>query len=364
MTDDLFEDGSMSFGEHIEELRIHLIRALKGLLVAFLVMIPLGHEVVKLITDPVEAQLKAFNRRRFEKLANHLSSTDMTTTDDTARLATERTQVDGNDALVGLDVPDVKFQVTLAGDEVAKLARAINPAAEAPSDPKPLILELITSASGLVDQIALPMATVLGKSRMRTLSAQEGFMVYFKAVLGAAIVVASPWLFYQIYSFISVGLYAHERRFVNLTLPFSVILFLMGVAVCFYIVFPAMLKFFLTANEWMDLEPEFRLTEWVGFAVMLTIIFGAVFQMPLLMLMLERVGIVTHDQLAGKRKIAILVNFCVAAMITPGGDPNTMALLALPMCVLYELGLFLMWYFQRRNPFAVESPTEGDEDFF
>lgn len=107
----------------------------------------------------------------------------------------------------------------------------------------------------------------------------------------------------------------------------------------------------------MDIEPEFRLSEWVGFAVMLMLIFGVMFQMPLMMLMLERVGIISHDMLVGKRRMAVFVNCVIAAVVTPGGDPNTMILLALPMCVLFELGLFLMRYFDKKNPFAVKEPT-------
>ncbi|MGL5095143.1 MAG: twin-arginine translocase subunit TatC, partial [Planctomycetia bacterium] len=90
-----------------------------------------------------------------------------------------------------------------------------------------------------------------------------------------------------------------------------------------------------------------------------------VFQMPLLMLMLERVGVISYEMLAGQRKIAVLVNFIIAATITPGGDPNTMVLLAIPMCLLFELGLLLMRYFRRSDPFAVGDPSEElAEDLF
>src|SRR5690606_17812732 len=219
-----------------------------------------------------------------------------------------------------------------------------------------------TEVTDLIKKLAIPMAEALGQDRLKTFSVQEGFMMYFKAALGAAIVIASPWVFYQLYSFVAVGLYAHERRFVNLSLPFSVLLFLSGVFLCYFIMFPYMLQFFLGANSWMDLEPEIRLNEWVGFAVMITLLFGVMFQLPLLMLTLERVGIVTYEMLAGKRKIAIFVNFIVAAIVTPA-DPTTQIALAVPMCLLFELGLLLMRYFQRSNPFAVPDPV-AEEEFF
>lgn len=344
MADDLFDESTMTFGEHIEALRVHMISALKGVVLVGCVMVFFGQNVVKIIVDPVEKQLHTYYTEHLTKRTQQME---------------QRQQ----------DLPAearewVAFEATFSPEQLERLAQAIAPDQKASVKPEPITLTVNAPIGNLLQKLALPMADLMGRFKLKTLSAQEAFMIYFKAVLGASIVASSPWVFYQLYSFIAVGLYAHERRFVHLTLPFSVCLFLLGVGTCFFLVFPAMLKFFLAANDWIDLEPDFRLSEWVGFAVLLTIIFGAVFQMPLLMLMLERVGIVTHDQLAGKRRIAWFVNFIVAAMITPGGDPNTMVLLAIPMCFLFELGLFLMRYFQKRNPFAVEDPTADREEFF
>ena len=244
----------------------------------------------------------------------------------------------------------VHLEATLSVESLEKLAQALAPD-QALQPPKQAITVPITaSMTKMVRELSSPMAEVSGRHLLKTLSAQEAFMVYFKAALGAAVVLASPWVFFQVYSFIAVGLYAHERRFVNYSLPFSVALFLSGVAVCYFLIFPFMLDFFLGVNNWMDLEPQIRLSEWIGFAVVLMIIFGVMFQLPLFMLVLERVGIVTHDQLAGKRKVAVLGMFVLAAIVTPA-DPTTQVALAIPMCLLFELGLFLMRYFERRNPF-------------
>ena len=221
---------------------------------------------------------------------------------------------------------------------------------ETATQPGAVTINFDASVASLVDKLAEPLNEVHGNYELSTLSAQEAFMVYFKAVLGAAAVLTSPWIFLQLYSFISVGLYAHERRFVNMTLPFSILLFLTGVATCYFMIFPFMLSFFLNANTWMDLQPNLRLSEWIGFSVILMLIFGIMFQLPLLMLMLERVGIVSHEVLAKKRKMAVFVMFIVAAIATPA-DPTSQVLLAIPMCGLYELGLFLMRYFEKRNPF-------------
>lgn len=338
MAKEPFEDKPMSFGEHIEELRRHLIRAVLWLLAAFFICVFKGEWVVKIIADPVEQQLTVWYKSQLEKRAKQYGA-------EQNNLPSEQQK-------------HFEIEAQLEPDELAKLAAVIAPDRPAPAEP--LTLKLNYPVAPIVQAVLFDIAILEGKTRMKVLAAQEGFVIYFKCVLGAALILASPFIFREIYAFIAVGLYAHERRFVNLTLPFSIFLFLSGVAVCYFLVFPAMLSFFLGANEWMDLEPDFRLNEWVGFAVILMLIFGAVFQMPLLMLMLERVGIISYEFLVGKRRIAIFVNAFIAALITPGGDPNTMILLALPMCILYEIGLLLMRYFRRSNPFAVD--TDASEN--
>lgn len=336
MADDLFEDTTMTFGEHIEELRNHMIRAIIGILVAFIVMVFFGNYVVKLIVEPVEDQLRVWSEKNLQRRAHAFN--------------------EQWGALPDGERKTVHLEATLSPEQMRRLAKGLGVADADERTFPPTRLDLDASVGTLIEDITLPLAEVNRRWSLRSYSAQEAFMIFFKAVLGASVVLASPWVFYQAYSFVAVGLYAHERRFVNLTLPFSIALFLAGVAVCYFLVFPNMLRFFLAANDWMDIEPEIRLSEWVGFAVILLIIFGVTFQMPLLMLMLERVGIITYEQLAAKRKMAIFVNFILAAMITPGGDPNTMLFLAAPMCVLFEIGLLLMKYFQRVNPFEVADP--------
>ena len=122
---------------------------------------------------------------------------------------------------------------------------------------------------------------------LSTLSVQEAFMVYFKVCLVAGLVLASPWVFYQIWSFIAAGLYPHEKKYINIFLPFSLGLFLAGVLVCQFIVIPKAIEALLFFNEWMNLEPDMRLNEWLTFAIMMPVVFGISFQTPLVMLFLE-----------------------------------------------------------------------------
>lgn len=321
----------MTFGEHIEELRAHMIRAIVGTLVAFFVMIWFASTIVRILVEPVESAQEAWYRRHTE-----------------SRVALFR---EHKDKLTPV-------RASISPKQLLNAAKAMGGDAQVPEQASPQEIMLDLSVGDLLEAVALPLGEIWGKGRLRSMATQEPFIIYFKAVLGASIVLASPWIFYQLYSFVAVGLYAHERRFVNLTLPFSVILFLLGVVICYFLVFPAMLNFFLATNEAMDIEPETRLSEWVGFAVILLVIFGVAFQLPLFMLMVERVGIISHQQLAKQRRMALFVLAIAAALITPGGDPSTMVLLAGPLILLFELGLWLMRYFERRNPFAADASLD------
>ena len=125
--------------------------------------------------------------------------------------------------------------------------------------------------------------------------------------LVTGLVIASPWVFYQLWAFVAAGLYRHERHYVTKFLPFSLGLFLAGVFLCFFGVLPVTLSFLLEFNVWLGIEPTLRISEWMSFATILPLVFGVCFQTPLIMLFLERIGIFTADDFRAKRKFAILI---------------------------------------------------------
>src|SRR5204862_6104093 len=119
------------------------------------------------------------------------------------------------------------------------------------------------------------------------------------------------------WSFVAVGLYPHEKRLVNVYMPFSIALFIAGVLLCQFAVLPASIKALLTFNEWMDLEPSFRLNEWLGLAIMMPVVFGLAFQMQLIMLFVYKIGVMSVDSFRGKRKGIWFGLAFFAAVITP-----------------------------------------------
>ena len=212
------------------------------------------------------------------------------------------------------------------------------------SNERPVPLQLVA------DEFATFRTTTDRMNKPITLNVQEAFMTYLKVALIGGIVLTSPWIFYQIWQFVAAGLYPNEQRYVYVFLPFSLVLFLSGITFCFYLVFPFVLSFLLGFNDWLGVTPQIRLSEWISFAVLMPLLFGVSFQLPLVMLFLERLSIFDAKIYREKRRIAILVIAIASMMLTPA-DPASMILMMIPLVLLYELGIWLCQYIAQRNPF-------------
>jgi sec-independent protein translocase protein TatC len=189
------------------------------------------------------------------------------------------------------------------------------------------------------------------KVRFQVLSAQEAFMIYLKAALLTGVVLASPWVFYQIWIFVAAGLYPHEKNQVYIYLPISVALFLGGASLAFGFVFEPVLNFLFRFNQGLNAEFDPRIGEWLSFVLILPLGFGISFQLPLVMLFINRLGLVSIDVYMQQWRMAILVIFIVAMILTPA-DPVSMLLMAIPLCGLYVLGIAMcVWMPKTRSPF-------------
>ena len=188
--------------------------------------------------------------------------------------------------------------------------------------------------------------------RVQTLNAHEGFMIWLKAAFIAGFVIGSPWIFFQVWAFVAAGLYPHERKYVYIYLPFCLALFFGGAAMAFFVVMEPVLDFLFSYNRMMAIDPDPRISEWLGFVLFLPIGFGIAFQLPLVMLMLQRIGIFTTKAYLAKWRVAILVIFIIAMFLTPA-DPLSMLLLGGPLTVLYFLGILLCRFMPRnKNQYA------------
>ena len=344
----------MTFGEHLEELRGCLFKALIGLAAGFLLGLAVGGQVVNYIQKPLrEALTKYYQNQSTEWVDEKLAKLSLD--DETLPWTKEEIA-----AIVGAGflIKEVYIDPEQMLHQLKKAyPQQFSGVAAAPKNPD----EKFT-ADNLLPIMLFNRIEDDPRIQIRSLSAHEAFVVYIKAALLAGIVIASPWIFYQIWFFVAAGLYPHEKRFVHVFLPFSVLLFLLGAALAFFFVFEPVLKFLFSFNDWLGIDPDPRISEWLGFVMILPLGFGISFQLPLVMLFLQRIGVFSVQSYLSKWRVAILVIFVLAMFLTPA-DPTSMILMAIPLTVLYFAGILLCRFMpSRRKPFDEFDEEEEEEE--
>jgi sec-independent protein translocase protein TatC len=172
------------------------------------------------------------------------------------------------------------------------------------------------------------------------LSPTEGFMIYIKISLFAGLILSLPVLFYQIWKFVRPGLYQKERKYTIRIVFFSTFFFLIGALFCYLIVIPYGLDFLLgfTGDQ---IVPTIQIKEYLKFVTLLILVFGVVFELPLLSFFLTKLGLVTPQFLRTKRRYGIVAIFIAAAVLTPTTDIVSQLLLAVPLMILYEISIWV-----------------------
>jgi sec-independent protein translocase protein TatC len=351
--DDLFRESTMTFGQHLEELRHCLVKSAFGLLVGFIVGLTVGGYVVQFIQRPLLLALGDYIQKesvhRVETELERLKQSDrpLPWTAEQAKdrvlrenLLAEEVYIDPNEMVQSLKkaYPDQFKGIELPSPK----APAVSSDPNAAEDDKAKLLRLFLWHRSEDDP----------RMRIKSLNAQEAFTVYVKASLLVGVILASPWIFYQVWHFVAAGLYPHERYYVHIYLPFSLGLFLTGAALAFFVVFQPVLTFLLSFNRTLGIDPDPRINEWLGFVLFLPVGFGLGFQLPLVMLFLERIGVFSVKSYLAQWRIAVLVIFAVAAVLTPP-DPTSMLLLAGSLTFLYFGGIVLCKLLPRHpNPFG------------
>ncbi|HEX9308606.1 MAG TPA: twin-arginine translocase subunit TatC [Anaeromyxobacter sp.] len=169
----------------------------------------------------------------------------------------------------------------------------------------------------------------------------EPLMVYLKVALYGGLFVAVPWVLYQLWQFIAPGLYKHEKKVVIPFLVSGTALFYGGAAFCYFLIMPAAFPAMAAIANDASLSPVLTMSEQLSLVLGMLLGFGVVFELPVVIVFLAMIGVVSWRTLAKYRRIAIVVNVTVAAIITPTGDPLNLALMAVPMILFYEIGIVL-----------------------
>ncbi len=192
-------------------------------------------------------------------------------------------------------------------------------------------------------RLALPSVSVIGTGPA------EAFIVKLEISFAAGVIVSSPWWSYELWAFISPGLHLHEKK---LAVPFvlaTTLCFLFGVFFCFTMVLPYAFGFFLQEYQSIGALPNIRMEEYLSFVIKLVLVFGGVFEAPVISYFLARLGIVKSAWLLHHSRMAIVVIFIIAAIFTPP-DVVTQCLLAVPMMFLYGLCIFVTQFAEKSAP--------------
>jgi len=191
-----------------------------------------------------------------------------------------------------------------------------------------------------------------GKVKLLATQLTDAFMFEFKLALLAAVVLAAPFVFMQLWLFVAPGLYAKEKKVVVPFVLSATVLFGGGVWFAHVVAFPSMVKFFVSfMNDYLTIMPSLQLV--FSFYVKMILGLGLVFEMPMLVFFLARFGIVTAGFLLRKMKYAILIIFIIAALVTPSADPVNQTIFAAPMIVLYIVSIGVAWLFGKKKTASI-----------
>ncbi len=323
---DPLDRSKMSFSAHLEELRTAIFKSLAALAIGTGLGLLLGFSAVDYIQEPLRDSLETFYRGQAEK-------------DNLTRLQEKQQageKVPDDLAATAEQMADEGLVPDFLLVDPQDLARILGQTPPAEKD----------IATTRDDLVKLPIYKPLEKdSRLKliSLSGQEPFMVYVKASLVVGALISSPFIFYFIWDFVAAGLYKHERKYIYIFLPMSLGLFFAGAALAFFVAIGYVLEFLFWFNAQMGINPTPRISEWIGFVLILPLGFGISFQLPLVMLFLDRINVFSVEVYLAKWRVAVLVIAVLSMFLTPA-DPGSMLLMGIPLVILYFGGIGLCHY--------------------
>ncbi|MEM8735043.1 MAG: twin-arginine translocase subunit TatC [Planctomycetota bacterium] len=402
--DDLFDKSSMSFGEHLEELRKAMGKSLLWLAGGAIIGLLFANQIVQFIETPLREAIKTFHieqaKVKFTAANGEEPSSDFVAWLSGRGMLPEQVWIDPAEMKLLSDADGAQPPLAAAssdGEEAAtELEPKTNPSEQTPQtneaeDPPQVDAskeetpgqeptsegetdeaetatgaEAATPAKAVMPDESLSVSAIdenpwsgieLSKlerlrpmlmwrpieNKLVSLNPVEGFMIWLKAGLVAGVIIGSPGIFFHIWQFIAAGLYPHERRYVYWYLPLSLILFLAGVSLAFFVVFEFVLGFLMKYSTNLNVEFTPRLSDYMSFALFLPLGFGIAFQLPIVMLGLHRFGLVSVNSFISQWRIAVLAIAFLSMLLSPPDIYSMMGLFG-PLVVLYFFGIFLCKY--------------------
>ena len=331
--------GQMSFLEHLDELRSRLIRSLAFVFIAATACWFVSDRIYRFLAVPVERALAEAQRRQVP--VDGLTGNER---------ILPLTSVKENDVGRYIFPEEINFGagVIPAGVSVtARVARDAHGVLGLFTD-EPLYAGATVIPKGVrlpVDFTVMPDAITGVNDKLIVTSAIEPFSLYVKVSIYAAICLSVPFLLWQIWAFVSPGLYPHERAYVTPFILLSTLSFLIGAAFAYYIIFPPAARYLLGLGT--DFRLLLKADEYFDFIILIMLGMGVVFQMPAITYVLARIGLVTAGFMVKIWKTAMIVILIAAALLSPTADIANMMLFAAPMFALYVVSIFVAWIFNK-----------------
>ncbi|MFN0119850.1 MAG: twin-arginine translocase subunit TatC [Blastocatellia bacterium] len=345
-TEDEPQEGlQMSFLDHLDELRRRLIHSAIAIAIAFVLCFAFSKQIYDFLSIPVRVEIDRAERARLQKFAGP---------DNTAELK------EGDQALYTFpeDSAIEKPEVT-AGITTTKKVR-IAPGTTVPVKiiKKDDRLAAVLAQAWYVGKTLFPVGTEIsglaGKfdpgyamsGRMTITKVQSPFTIYLLVTLYAAIALAIPFLLFQVWAFISPGLYDNEKKYILPVLFMGTVLFICGAAFGYYIAFPAACSYLLGLSDG-DFQPMIEVESYLDLILIIMLGLGIIFQMPTIAFILARIGLVTPGFLLRSWRYAIVIIFIISAVLTPTADALNLMIFAVPMMMLYVLSIGIVWVFHK-----------------
>ncbi len=343
-------DHEKPFLEHLEDLRVMITRIVITLVIAMIVCFAYNGHIMAFFRKPVDEVMLRQLQATLPENAPKPLTTDLW-----------KSALKMETSIASLSLPEREiFLKTLNDESLAFHAKSISILRAAMALPDTQRETFITSLdldATLKAQVKSllkthPKTDTYAQGNLNMMSAlkpTEGFMLSMKLSFVAGIVVSFPLLLFYILQFILPGLHNHEKSVLwpSMTIGFG--LFLAGSSFAYYLVLPKALMFFYTWSGNMGISNDWRIGEYISFATQFTLLFGASFELPVVVMVFVKLGLLTYDTMSRTRSYAILAIFVSAAILTPTPDIPTMLLMATPMIFLYEICIWLAYFDQKKK---------------
>lgn len=339
--------GEMSFLDHLEELRRRLTRSVLFVFVAFLLAWFVSGYIYDFLSRPVIDALAEAQQRPLPL----------------GGMTGGETIVPLSALAEGETVRFVFAQATKLGSTVIPLGASVQARVGRDQGGRIGLFtdEALTAGEAVVPRgVRLPTSFDTGANvlagndpKLVVNTIMESFSLYVKVSLYAALSLSLPFLLWQIWAFVSPGLYPHERSYAFPFIGLSSVSFVLGAAFAYYIAFPPAARYLLGLGE--DFQLLLKATDYFDFIILIMLSMGLVFQMPAITYVLARIGLVTADFLIRSWRIALIVILILSAVLSPTADVLNMMLFAAPMTVLYLISIFVAWVFARPRTAEAEA---------